>query len=155
MVRATLSTFERLKCFHRKMLVRKIGLGKWHRSFIFMKQNNYDNVIVEEKYIYRQRTNDFTDLSRQTVESIWVYAILTIDSVPVMVTSRLGPEHAWCSHESIIKFLRESPMKWLEEDHSTLLSLPTHRRERLAGLLERAVSVRALGAPDQASLQGL
>lgn len=137
------------------MLVRKIGLGKWHQSFIFMKQNNYDNVIVEEKYIYRQRTSDFTDLSRQTVESIWVYAILTIDNVPVMVTSLLGPEHAWCSQERIIRFLRESPNNWLEEDHSTLLSLPTPRQERLVGLLERVVSAQALGAPDQASLQRL
>ena len=137
------------------MLVRKIGLCKWRSSFIFMKQHNYDNVIVEEKNIYKQRTSDFTDLSKQIVESIWVYAILTIDNVPIMVTSLLGPEHAWCSRDRIIRFLRESPNLWLDEDHSTLLSLPIPRQERLAGLLERAVSVRALGAPDQESLQRL
>ena len=131
------------------MLIRKIGIEKWQRGFLFMKRRGYDATLVEEKYIYETGANRDMDLGDRRVRSVWVYAIITVDGNPVMITCLLGPEFAWRSQTEVLQYVQGNRNLWLEQDDTTLQSAPIPRREHLIDLLERAVSARALGSPDQ------
>lgn len=135
------------------MLIRKIGLEKWQRSFLFMKRGGYDAAVVEEKYIYELNDNKDLDFGERRVRNVWVYAILTIDGNPVMVTCLLGPDYAWKTQADVLLHVKNNPGLWLEKDGTTLQSAPIPRQEHLIDLLEHVVLAQALGSPDHESSQ--
>ena len=129
------------------MLVRNINPNKWREAYLFMVRCGYRQIIVEEKYLYHHKSDDFSNLSEQFVDNIWVHAILIVDDIPVMVTSNLGPEFAWKSQRLVLNHIRENPKTWLAHDAATLLPVQAAEQGTLTGQLERTVSV-----PEDANL---
>ena len=128
------------------MLIRKINLETWQEGYYAMKRLNYTETIVEEHYVYELSSEDHQ--FDEPVAAVWVFAILTIEDTPVMITSLLGPEFAFRGQAFVLEHLKSHPTKWLEQDDSTLLSAPVPRRVILTDLVERAVLEQALSCPD-------
>ena len=137
------------------MLVRHINSFKWREGLLFMKRNDCKEAVVEEKYLYKEKTDNFLNLSEQVVEKIWFHAIFVIETKPHKVTCLLGPEFAWRSRLDVLRHVRANPQLWLEQEELTFPAEPTPRPRIINDWLERAAWEQALSAPDAVSLSGL
>ena len=119
------------------MLVRRINIETWLEGYYAMKRFHRNEAIVAEHYVYEISSEE--SVFDEPVHGVWIFAILTIEDKPVMVTSFLGPDFAWRSQSFLLDHLRNNPNAWVDQDDSTLTSAPVPRRVILTDLVERAV----------------